>query len=203
MLGVRVRGPRGIRASAALTDQWLFELEGGPQFGRQSGLGVSHEAGFCTLGVGRKLGDVLPWSPTLWCYYDYASGNAGDGSFNRFNDLFPLGHKYLGFIDAVRRQNIESPNVLLTMKPHDKIDLLIWYWHFMANQAGDVVPSIGGTPPQSLASKDLGDEIDLIAKYSISPRSNALVGYSRFWSGNKILAPRDADFVYVQWELNF
>ncbi len=64
------------------------------------------------------------------------SGNAPGGDFNRFNDLFPLGHKYLGFIDAVRRQNIEAPNVLLTMKPHAKVDILCWYWHFMANQPG-------------------------------------------------------------------
>jgi hypothetical protein len=73
----------------------------------------------------------------------------------------------------------------------------------MANQAGDIVPSIGGTPPQSTASKDFGDELDLIAKYNFGPRSNALIGYSHFWRGNKILAPADADFTYVQWELNF
>ncbi len=193
----------GLRLNGSLTENWLFEMEGGPQFGRQSGLGVDQEAAFCTCGVGRKLGDVLPWTPTLWGYYDYASGNAPGGDFNRFNDLFPLGHKYFGFIDAVRRQNIEAPNLLLTMKPHAKVDLLCWYWHIMSNQAGDIVPSIGGTPPQSTASKDFGDELDLIAKYGIGPRSNVLLGYSHFWRGNKILAPADADFTYVQWELNF
>jgi len=40
-------------------------------------------------------------------------------------------------------------------------------------------------------------------KYSIGPRSNALLGYSHFWRGNKITAPQDADFVYVQWTTNF
>jgi hypothetical protein len=193
----------GLRLNGALTDNWLFELEGGPQFGRQSGLGVDHEAAFYTGGIGRKLGDLLPWTPTLWCYYDYASGNTITGDFNRFNDLFPLGHKYFGFIDAVRRQNVEAPNLLLTMQPHAKLSLTCWYWHFMANQAGDIVPSLGGTPPQSTDSKDLGDEIDLIARYQIVPRSNVLLGYSHFWRGNKILAPADADFTYVQWELNF
>lgn len=193
----------GIRLFGSLTDDWLFEMEGGPQFGRQSGLGLNQEAMFCTGGIGRKLGDMLPWTPTLWCYYDYASGNAGGGDYNQFNPLFPLGHKYFGFIDAVQRSNIESPNMLLTMAPTDKVSLLVWYWHFMANQAGAIVPSIGGTPPQSLASKDLGDELDLIAKYAFGPRANALIGYSHFWRGNKILAPVDADFTYVQWELNF
>jgi hypothetical protein len=193
----------GLRLYGTLTEQWLYELEGGPQFGRQSQLGVDHEAGFCTVGMGRRLGDVLPWSPTLWCYYDYASGNAGGDSYNRFNDLFPLGHKYFGFIDAARRQNIQSPNVLLTTKPHEKVELLFWYWHLMANQAGDIVPSIGGTPPQSTTSRHFGDELDMTAKYALGPRANILVGYSYFWRGDKILAPSDANFTYAHWELNF
>ena len=114
-----------------------------------------------------------------------------------------MGHKYLGYIDAVQRENIEAPNVLLTMSPTDRLTLLAWYWHFMANQDSDIVPSIGGTPAQSTGSKDLGDELDLTASYVIGPRSTVLLGYSHFWRGNKIAAPVDADFVYGQWELNF
>ncbi|MCA9242197.1 MAG: alginate export family protein, partial [Planctomycetales bacterium] len=99
---------------------WLFELEGAYQTGRQSGLGLDHRAGMCTCGVGRKLGDA--WSPVLWAYYDYASGNdEADGVYNRYNQLFPLAHKYLGFIDAVARSNVSAPNCLLTMKPTDKL----------------------------------------------------------------------------------
>ena len=192
----------GMRINGGI-DEWLFEFEGGPQFGRQSGLGLDHEAAFCTCGIGRSLGTQLPWSPTVWLYYDYASGNNIGGDFNQFNQLFPLAHKYLGFIDAVQRANIESPNILITLKPAEKVSLLCWYWHFMSNQDSDIVPSIGGTPLQSTASKDLGDELDLIATYQIDPRSNVLVGWSHFWRGNKILAPKDADFFYTQWELNF
>ncbi len=183
-------------------DAWLYELEGGPQFGRQSGLGLDHEALFATVGLGRKMSDVA-WKPTLWFYYDYASGNNTGGDFNRFNQLFPLAHKYFGFIDAVQRSNVEAPNVLLTMSPTKNVKLLLWYWHFMSNQETDIVPSLGGTPTQSTASKDLGDELDIILKYRLGPRSNALLGYSHFWRGNKITAPQDADFVYVQWTTDF
>ena len=87
---------------------WLYEFEGGYQFGRQSGLQQNQDAGFGTAGVGHKYPDRL-WKPTVWFYYDYASGNFPGGDFNRFNQLFPLGHKYFGFIDAVQRSNIESP----------------------------------------------------------------------------------------------
>lgn len=193
----------GARLYGELTDQWLFEFEGGPQFGRQSGLGLDDEAGFATAGLGRKLGDVLPWSPTLWCYYDYASGNNFGGTYNRFNQLFPLAHKYFGFIDAVQRSNIEAPNILLTASPNEDWSLLVWYWHFMAAEAEDVVPAIGGTPPQSTASTKYGDELDFTVRRAIGPRSNLLLGWSHLWRGSKILAPNDADFLYSQWEVNF
>jgi hypothetical protein len=181
---------------------WLYEMEGGVQFGRQSGLGLDQDAGFATAGLGRRLAQN-EWKPTVWVYYDYASGNAQGGDFNRFNQLFPLAHKYLGFIDAVQRSNIESPNVLLTLQPHTQWNLLLWYYHFMANQASDIVPSNGGTPTESTNSKDFGDEIDVLVKYTIDARSNVLLGWSHFWRGNKITAPEDADFFYAQWELNF
>ncbi len=186
-------------------DGWMYEVEGGPQFGRQSGLGRDHDAAFATAGIGRKMPDHR-WTPTLWFFYDYASGDdgSGGGSYNGFNQLFPLAHKYFGFIDAVQRSNVEAPNILLKMTPCEKVQLLAWYWHFMANQEGTPVPSIGGQPTQNTtSSKDLGDELDLIAKYKFGPHSNALIGYSHFWRGNKITAPDDADFVYVQWTTDF
>lgn len=192
-MGSRLFGNKG---------DWLYEFEGGYQFGRQSGLGLDQDAGFATGGLGRKY-PKHPWTPTVWFYYDYASGNVPGGDFNRFNQLFPLSHKYLGFIDAVQRSNIESPNVLVTMSPTKKWDFLMWYYYFMAASASDIVPANGGTEIQSLSRTHLGDELDLLAKYKIGPRSNVLFGYSHFWRGDKILAPKDADFFYTQWEMNF
>jgi alginate export protein len=191
-LGARLHGS---------VDEWLYEMEGGPQFGRQSGLAKDQKAFFGTAGIGRKMGRC--WDPTLWLYWDYASGDNGSGDWNRFNQLFPLAHKYFGFIDAVQRANISSPNALLTMKPTKNISLLAWYWHFMAAEQGDIVPSLGGQPTQNTSSNDLGDELDLILKYGIGPRSNILFGWSHFWRGNKITGPKDADFFYTQWTQNF
>jgi len=182
---------------------WLYEVEGGGQYGRQSGLGLDHSAQYATLGIGRKF-DSHCWKPTLWFYYDYATGNTPAGDFDRFNQLFPLAHKYFGFIDAVQRSNIESPNVLLTMNPTKKTKLLLWYWHFMSNQPNDVVPAIGGTPAQNGGSSHLGDEIDVILTYNINARANLLFGYSHFWIGNKINRPaNDADFFYTQFQVDF
>ena len=66
----------------------------------------------------------------------------------------------------------------------------------MANQDTDIVPGVGATPAQSTASKDLGDELDVIATYQLSPRTQLLMGWSHFWAGNKITPAnrQDADF---------
>jgi hypothetical protein len=189
----------GIRIFGEM-DNWLWELEGGPQFGKYYGAGIDHQAGFATAGVGRKMIDQ-PWQPTLWLYYDYASGQAAGGDFNGFNQLFPLGHKYFGFIDAVQRSNIQSPNMLMTCKPGAKWTLLTWYWHFMSDTS-EPVPSIFNTPPQN-GDKHLGDELDVLLTYSLCPRSSIGLGWSHFWRGDKIAAPEDADFIYTQWEVNF
>lgn len=192
-IGMRLNGGVG---------NWLWEFEGGPQFGRQSGLGLDHAAGFATAGFGRILANQ-PGTPTIWFYYDYASGESlvpGE-DYNAFNQLFPLAHKYLGFIDAVERSNIEAPNILITAKPGAKWNFLLWYLHFMSNTDAPV-PSIGNTPAQN-ASKDLGDELDLLLTYTICPRSNVVFGWSHFWRGAKIIGTEDADFVYGQYSLNF
>ena len=190
-LGARIYGGQG---------DWLWELEGGPQFGRQSGAGVDHSAGFATVGLGRKLVNYAG-SPVIWFYYDYASGNSGGDDFNGFNQLFPLAHRYLGFIDAVQRSNIEAPNILFTMKPGPKWNLLLWYWHFMSNTDAPV-PSTSNTPPQN-ASQDFGDELDVLVRYGFGPRSNLVFGWSHLWRGDKIIGNSDADFIYSQWELDF
>lgn len=192
----------GLRLNGSI-DNWLWELEGAPQFGRQSGLGLDHAAGFATAGIGRKV-KQLPGGATVWFYYDYASGEsvAPGQDYNAYNQLFPLAHKYLGFIDNVQRSNIEAPNILLTMKPGPKWNFLMWYYHFMSNTDAPVQAVAGNTAPQN-GSKDLGDELDMVLKYTICPRSNVLFGWSHFWRGAKIIGTDDADLMYGQYTLNF
>ncbi len=190
----------GLRLNGSTCNGWLWEMEGGPQFGEQNGLGLDHSAMFGTVGLGHKV-NKLPGGVTVWGYYDYASGHAPGGDFNGFNQLFPLAHKYFGFIDAVQRSNIESPNILVTMKPAEKWNLLMWYWHFRSDTAAPV-PSIGNTAAQN-GSKHLGDELDVVLKRTLGPRSNVLLGWSHFWRGDKIIGTTDADFVYGQYTLNF
>ena len=193
--GTRIYGNRGV---------WDYEVEAAIQTGTQEQLGQNHESYFVTAGIGRKFKD-LAWTPSLWFYYDFASGDdpSTPETFERFNQLFPLGHKYLGFIDAVQRANIAAPNIQLKLNPTKKISLLAWYHNFSAAETADGIASFGGTPAQDLSSDAFGNELDLLANINVDPRTNVVLGYSRFWTGSRIIGGEDADFYYVQLTKRF
>ncbi|MCH5372569.1 MAG: alginate export family protein [Planctomycetes bacterium] len=189
---------------------WLYEAEGGFQFGTNPD-NSDHSAGFFTLGLGHKFSDVA-WTPTIWAYYDWASGDNTVG--NGFNHYEPLAHKYLGFMDFFGRRNIETPNLQLTLQPHKKLQLLVWYYYFRLQNGNDVPYSVVMTPYAGLTSgtgvRDLGHEIDLTATWSMTARTDLLLGYSHFFAGDfydsvpfAAALPNNADFFYTQFTVNF
>ncbi|MCH7729508.1 MAG: alginate export family protein, partial [Planctomycetes bacterium] len=103
----------------------LWDFEAAYQWGEFAG--VNHSAGAYTLGVGWKS-DCHPWKTTVWSFYDWASGSSVAN--NGYHHLFPLVHKYFGFMDLFGRRNIKDWNTLVTISPHKKLKLLMWYHVF-------------------------------------------------------------------------
>jgi hypothetical protein len=198
--GGRMEGSLGL---------WLWEVEGGYQFGDQGAL--DHRAGFYTIGGGRKT--ELPWKPVVWVYYDWASGDGDptDGVHSTFDQLFPLGHKYLGFMDIVGRQNIEDWNFLVTASPAEKIELALWYHVFKLQQQRDALYNSAGAPIRvdatGAAGSDVGQELDFTIRYVFTPRADLLLGYSRLFPGDFLRAtsvgPIGKDFYYGQCTVRF
>jgi hypothetical protein len=189
------------------TGPLLVEVEGAYQSGEFRG--NNHNAGFWVAGLGHQWNEAT-WKPTLWVYYDWASGDDIIG--NGFDQLFPLAHKYLGYMDLFGRRNIKDINAQLTLQPHKQLQLLLWYHYFRLQNANDVPYSVNMVPynPANLpASTDLGHEIDLTASWNFTPRTNVLLGYSHFFSGEYYkLTPGvpyrgDANFFYTQVTWNF
>lgn len=106
-LGTRYAGDR---------NDVLWDFEYALQLGRQGSQGLV--GGMATTGLGYHW-SKRKWNPTAWLYYDYASGSAnpGAGRYATFNQLFPFGHYYLGWADAVGRQNIQDVNLHLGVYP--------------------------------------------------------------------------------------
>lgn len=191
-------------------NEYDYEAWGGYQFGKNTN-GSGHAAGAFTFGIGRTLQDVQ-WTPSLWIYYDWASGANDTGAGNGYHHLFPLAHKYLGFMDLYGRRNIQSPNVLFQMQPAEKVKLLLWYYYFQLQNGNDTPYSVVMTPfnPNNRpGSRDLGHEIDFLVTYNINVRMSLLLGYSHFFAGDYyrktpgVPTSKDADFTYVQFQFDF
>ncbi|TWT83359.1 hypothetical protein CA13_48240 [Planctomycetes bacterium CA13] len=207
----------GSRVVGKTDSGMLYDFEGAFQFGEDA-TASSHEAGFFTAGLGRKYESNLV-SPTIWAYYDYASGEddfnqvgRGDGGYDH---LFPLAHKYNGFMDLFGRRNLHDFNVLTTAPLTKKISLVLWYHYF--RMVEDTTPySVVMTPYNSTTqaeSKDLGHEIDVLFNINLNPRNNVLLGYSHFAGGDYYDTPgimpaaagndADADFFYGQFQTRY
>ncbi len=185
---------------------WHLEAEAAYQFGQYGN--ATHSAGFYTIGLGRDLA-LIPRKPQLWVFFDWASGDSIQG--NGFHHLFPLGHYYLGFMDLFGRRNIQTVNVLYKHKLSQKWRLLMWWYAFWLQRGDDVPYSVAMTPLVSTpgGSRYLGQELDLIIGYRVSPRMDVLLGYSYFWAGDfwstnpSATFGGDGHFTYLQWVTNF
>ena len=192
-------------------DGVLWDNEFGYQFGKNPD-GSDISAYSLTFGLGAKATGTM--KPAFWMYYDWASGD--DSVNNGWNQLFPLGHKYLGFMDLFGRRNIHDVNSILTFNPTDKWTVLAWYHYlFLANAAQGPynVTNTSFNPGGTVGSRELGHEIDLLGTYKVNARSDLVLGYSHFFTGKYYDTSRtstgaalfngDADFFYSQWHYNF
>ncbi|MFO0872032.1 MAG: alginate export family protein [Pirellulales bacterium] len=124
-------------------DGYLWDVELALQMGNQQFQDLV--AGMATCGFGRHWQDVA-WNPTAWIYYDFASGDAAPnaGDFTTFNQLYPFGHYYLGWLDLVGRQNIHDANAHLYVYPAPWITCFVQYHHFWLNQSRDALYNAAG-----------------------------------------------------------
>ena len=208
----------GSRAVGSTDGGLLYEFEGGVQFGSNSD-GSDHGAGFFTGGLGRKLSICTAcgeWNPIVWAWYDWASGeedpaNVARGD-NGFDHLFPLAHKYNGFMDLFGRRNLNDINFqFITPILGPKVKLLLWYHHFFLDQL--TTPYSVTMAPFNAANvagdRELGQEIDVLFQLSLNPRNSALIGYSHFNAGDYytttagVPTSADADFFYFQYQMRF
>lgn len=189
-------------------DNFLYELEGMYQFGQRSNLDVSAFA--VATGVGYRL--PMPMNPQAWIRYDFASGdnNPNDGKSNTFNQLFPFGHYYLGFMDRVGRQNVHDLNAQFTLHPAPWVTFISQYHRFYLADNRDYLYNAAGQATfrdiTGASGSHIGDEIDFRMNFHVSRHQDVLVGYSKLFTGNFLENQRPGihpDLVYVQYNIRF
>ncbi|EMI55247.1 alginate export family protein [Rhodopirellula sallentina] len=206
----------GSRVSGKTDGGILYDFEGAYQFGEDA-TAFDHNAGFFTGGLGRKI-ETNFLSPTVWFYYDWASGEDDFDQVGRadggYDHLYPLAHKYNGFMDLFGRRNLHDINVFSLTPLTKKVSMILWYHYFRLDQATTpysvvMTPYNTATPANS---KDLGSEIDVLFNINLNARNNVLLGYSHFAGGDyykETAAPvtldgdYDADFFYFQYTTRY
>ena len=184
----------------------LWDFWGAMQFGEQNGQDLF--AGACTASLGRSFKSAR-WSPTAWICYDYASGdsNPNGGDAHTFNQLYPFGHYYLGWIDQVGRQNIHDLNAHLFLYPNHWLTLWLQYHHFWLDQSGDALYNAGGVAIRrdatGAAGNNVGDELDVVMNFHLAHNSDLLLGYSELFGGSFLTntpGPDNASLFYLMFQ---
>jgi hypothetical protein len=187
---------------------WDLDVEADYQLG-QSGTGDISAWSFAIEG-GYTLIDC-PLKPRAYLGFDIASGDDDPTNPDKgtFNQLFPLGHAYFGYIDVIGRQNIIDvhPGVEVTLAENaswaKKISLRGDYHLFWRQDKADGVYNAAGGLLRGAAGNGetfIGSEFDLLLNWQIDRHISAYLGYSHFFAGDFLqqTGPSDdIDFFYA------
>lgn len=152
----------------------------------------------------------MSWSPRLLAGFDAGSGDdEPGGDVQTFNQLYPLGHAHLGFVDLIGRQNILAPSVGLSVRPRTGTTLAARVFRFWRQSDQDAVYNAGGGVLRAGdlgTSKAIASEIDVWLNHGFGRHTTTLVGYSHVFPGDFIResgTAQDIDFFYVQLQYTF
>jgi hypothetical protein len=164
---------------------WSFAIEGGYTFANTS------------------------MSPRVHLGFDIASGDDDptDPDRQTFNQLFPLGHLYFGFIDVIGRQNIIDLHPGVTLKLTPQLTFRGDYHIFWRQSSSDAMYAASGAPliaAGASSDKFIGQEADLLLTWQVDRHFQVYGGYSHFFAGDFVEesgaatgADEDIDFLYA------
>lgn len=189
---------------------WDYEALLAGQWGHWAGDNIE---AWAWLVQGGYTFESVAWQPRIGAGVDWASGDDDpfDGSVETFDQLFPLGHAYLGYSDLFGRQNIQAVNVNVSAWPIPKkvrtYAALHTFWLQSREDALYNVAGIAGRrDPTGSSGRELGHELDLTLLWNLDVHQSVLLGYSHFWADNFIVnsgPDDDPGLFYVQYRYRF
>lgn len=184
-----------------------LDLEGAYQTGEVGAGDV--DAFMLSAEAGYTFHDA-PAIPRLWVGFDYASGDdSPGGDVETFNQLFPFGHYFLGYVDAVGRQNSVAFSSGVTIKPLEKWAVNLDAHLFFRADEDDALYNAGGVPIRAGGLDDaheIGAELDLTVNYRFDRHLSVLLGYNHFFVGDFVddSGPGDdVDFAFAWFRYLF
>ena len=198
----------GGRVWGEVIENLSYDVEAAYQFGDLDGGDIS---AFMIVGEATYTFADLRWAPWAGLGAGYASGDDDplDGDVETFNQLFPLGHAFLGYIDAVGRQNIIDLRATAGAWPISKTIRVSADLHFFwLADADDALYNAGGgiVRAGNGSERDVGTELDLTVLWKMNRHTDVLAGYGHFFAGDLIDQTGPGDdigFFYTQLGFTF
>lgn len=198
----------GTRLSGKAGHGLSFDFEAAYQFGNSTG-GLDIDAWMIATEFTYRPAEVK-LSPWVQVGFDWASGDDDprDHDLGTFNQLFPLGHAYNGFMDVIGRQNIMDLRATVGFKPAKKVTIKTDFHFFRLADEDDGLYNAGGGLSRAggVDERDVGREIDLTVTYKHDRHTTFVLGYSHFFAGDFIDdtgAHDDINWVYTMARYTF
>lgn len=211
-----------------------YTVEGAFQFGNWKPTTVTpredHEACAFVANAGYTFPDAFG-TPRLALEYAYASGdsNPTDGKHGTFDQLYPTGHKFEGYMDFASWQNVHDVRSIFQLKPTPRLSLAVEGHLFWLADTADNFYNKGGvarggaTAYQAPAAQGtgfgrnpgyssfVGSELDVVTGFAVNKFTALEAGYGHFFVGDYIrqswsapgFGSADADWFYVQLNVKF
>lgn len=121
------------------------------------------------------------WDAEVGYTFDFYSTRLGAEVFyssKDYDQFYPTGHKFLGFVDQFSRRNINGYVAHLTTKPSEKFTVNFDYHIFKRSDINVGVYDYTGTSLGTTGSnKDVATEFDLTFGYQLSSQLSLTAGY--------------------------
>ncbi len=210
-VGMRLAGKQPIKEGKKLVGTWNWDVEGAYQFGEDNFGSAAYrdvQAGmFGALG-GYTFEDVT-WKPGVGGIFYWGSGDTDPttGDVNTFTTMYPLGHAFWGQIDNFSGQNLLDYGVQGSLKPHEKLSVVTQWHYFELAESSDRIYNIAGAALPGSGASNVGNEVDIVSRWTASKSFNVELGYLWFFYGDAVTAGPlnrpDAEQLYIQATYSF
>lgn len=201
----------GLLGRATLPAGFAFETEYAYQTG-EAGLGGDIAAQMLVAELTYARMEARDLQAAVAVEWATGDGDPADGKLETFSQLFPSSHPHLGTMDYVGRQNIQDWRGQVGARLVSQLSATLDAHVFRLDTARDAwFDDLGGVaragdrvfgPDPARTERDLGQEFDLLLRYTGLTGAVIEGGYCRFLTGNLIRlggAPsHDSDWGYVQ-----
>jgi hypothetical protein len=198
----------GLHVKGTLPPEIDYDAEFDGQTGSLGASSIGAWAGYAGLG---KTFPKVPAAPRVYIEGNYASGtkNPAGRDWNTFDQLYPSNHDKFGFTDQVGRRNLVQFRVgveeYVTKKWIFK-QAFEGYWLATSNDNFYASSGAISVPAHPGANRHIGNELDLVAEYTLNKGLNFGFGYARLFAGQflKTTTPgHDYSYPYAYLEYNF